>query len=153
MLRAAPPDGSDAKGVEFFERKIRPLLANTCYQCHSRQSKKTKGGLLLDSQEGLLKGGDSGPILVTVIATVVWLLAAADSRRLTIIAIPTYIVGLAGLTHVIAGSIEMLFLVMIGEVAWTHYLVGYFMPALIGNILGGVALVSVLNHAQVISGR
>ena len=64
-LRAAPPDGSDAKGVEFFERKIRPLLANTCYQCHSRQSKKVKGGLLLDSQEGLLKGGDSGPIFVT----------------------------------------------------------------------------------------
>ena len=64
-LRAAPPDGSDARGVEFFERKIRPLLANSCYQCHSRQSKKVKGGLLLDSQEGLLKGGDSGPILVT----------------------------------------------------------------------------------------
>ncbi len=65
MLRAAPLDGSDAKGVEFFESKIRPLLANTCYQCHSRQSKKVKGGLLLDSPEGLLKGGDSGPILVT----------------------------------------------------------------------------------------
>jgi hypothetical protein len=63
-LRAAPPDGRDARGVEFFESKIRPLLANTCYQCHSRQSKKVKGGLLLDSREGLLKGGDSGPILV-----------------------------------------------------------------------------------------
>lgn len=64
MLRAAPPDGSDARGVEFFERKIRPILANKCYQCHSRQSKKIKGGLLLDSREGLLKGGDSGPIFV-----------------------------------------------------------------------------------------
>ena len=51
--------------MEFFEQKIRPLLANTCYQCHSVQSKKTKGGLLLDSLEGLLKGGDSGPIFVT----------------------------------------------------------------------------------------
>ena len=58
-------DGSDPRGVEFFESKIRPLLANNCYQCHSRQSKKGKGGLLLDSQEGLLKGGDSGPIFVT----------------------------------------------------------------------------------------
>ena len=65
MLRAAPLDGSDAKGVEFFEKKIRPLLANKCYQCHSRQSKKVKGGLLLDSPEGLLKGGTSGPIFVT----------------------------------------------------------------------------------------
>jgi mono/diheme cytochrome c family protein len=65
MLRAAPRDGTDANGFEFFEKKIRPILANRCYQCHSRQSKKTKGGLLLDSQEGLLKGGDSGSILVT----------------------------------------------------------------------------------------
>ena len=64
MLRATSPDGTGAKGVEFFEQKIRPLLANTCYQCHSRQSKKVRGGLLLDSHEGLLKGGDSGPVLV-----------------------------------------------------------------------------------------
>ncbi len=61
--------------------------------------------------------------------------------------------GLAGLTHVIVGSIEVLFLVMIGEIAWTHYFFGYFTPALIGNIIGGVALVSVLNHAQVVSGK
>jgi len=65
MLRAAPLAGSEAKGVELFESQIRPLLADKCYQCHSRQSKKVKGGLLLDSQEGLLKGGDSGPLVVT----------------------------------------------------------------------------------------
>jgi cytochrome c553 len=63
-LCAAPPVGSDAKGVEFFETRIRPLLANTCYQCHGQESKKAKGGLLLDSQEGLLRGGDSGPLFV-----------------------------------------------------------------------------------------
>jgi cytochrome c553 len=63
-LPAAPPGGGDAAGVEFFETRIRPLLATTCYQCHSRESKKAKGGLLLDSPEGLLKGGDSGPLVV-----------------------------------------------------------------------------------------
>ena len=63
-LRAAPPDSSDHRGHEFFESKIRPLLANNCYQCHSKQSKKGKGGLLLDSQEGLRKGGDTGPLFV-----------------------------------------------------------------------------------------
>ncbi len=62
--RAAPPDGGDARGVEHFEKTIRPVLVNACYECHSRQSKKAKGGLLLDSREGLLKGGDSGPVLV-----------------------------------------------------------------------------------------
>ena len=88
-----------------------------------------------------------------LIATVVWLLAAADSRRLAIIVIPTYIVGLAGLTHVIVGSIEVLFLVMTGGLPWTSYFAGYFLPALIGNVIGGVALVSALNHAQVVSGK
>ncbi len=64
-LTAAPPAVSEAKGVEFFESQIRPLLADKCYQCHSRESKKAKGGLLLDSQEGLLKGGESGDLFVT----------------------------------------------------------------------------------------
>ena len=50
-------------GVEFFEKKIRPLLAEHCYECHSA-GKKTKGGLALDSREGWMKGGDSGPALV-----------------------------------------------------------------------------------------
>jgi len=50
-------------GVEFFEKKIRPLLAEHCYECHSA-GKKTKGGLNLDSREGWMKGGDSGMTLV-----------------------------------------------------------------------------------------
>jgi len=47
--------------ADFFEKKIRPLLADRCYSCHSREANKRKGGLLLDSREGLLKGGESGP--------------------------------------------------------------------------------------------
>jgi hypothetical protein len=43
---------------------VRPVLANNCYKCHSVQSDKVKGGLLLDSREGLLKGGDTGPAIV-----------------------------------------------------------------------------------------
>ncbi|MFM8471561.1 MAG: DUF1549 domain-containing protein, partial [Limisphaerales bacterium] len=48
--------------VEFFEKNIRPVLAGECYECHS--SAKKKGGLALDTREGLLKGGESGPALV-----------------------------------------------------------------------------------------
>jgi uncharacterized protein DUF1553/uncharacterized protein DUF1549/cytochrome c len=48
------------EGVDFFEKKIRPVLAANCYQCHSAQSKKPQGGLLLDSREATLKGGMSG---------------------------------------------------------------------------------------------
>jgi hypothetical protein len=48
------------EGLEFFEKKIRPVLAANCYVCHSAQANKPQGGLLLDSREGLLKGGSSG---------------------------------------------------------------------------------------------
>src|SRR5579885_2020833 len=63
-LRAAdttdrPKD--DAEGLQFFEQKIRPVLVEQCYECHSAGSKNLKGGLYLDSRDGLLKGGDSGP--------------------------------------------------------------------------------------------
>ena len=49
---------------DLFEKKIRPLLADRCYSCHSRAANKRKGGLLLDSRDAILKGGDSGPAAV-----------------------------------------------------------------------------------------
>ncbi len=51
-------------GTDFFERSIRPVLVTSCYGCHSAGSGKKRGGLLLDSRQGLLRGGDSGPALV-----------------------------------------------------------------------------------------
>src|SRR4051794_34570247 len=56
---AAPP--SDRAGHAFFEKNIRPLLVERCYECHSKQAKKIRGGLSLDFKDGLLKGGDLGP--------------------------------------------------------------------------------------------
>jgi len=53
----------DPKGLEYFENKVRPLLIERCYDCHSA-TKKIKGGLSMDSKEALLKGGDTGPSLV-----------------------------------------------------------------------------------------
>src|SRR5437870_3810276 len=50
--------------VQFFENKIRPILANNCYKCHSQQAEKVKAGLLLDTKEGVLKGGETGPAIV-----------------------------------------------------------------------------------------
>jgi hypothetical protein len=56
--------GSDEAGIQFFESRVRPLLAEHCYRCHSAKAEKVKAGLLVDSREGLLKGGESGPVLV-----------------------------------------------------------------------------------------
>ena len=50
--------------LEFFEAKIRPVLVQHCYECHSADAKSVKGGLLLDTRTATLKGGDTGPAVV-----------------------------------------------------------------------------------------
>jgi hypothetical protein len=52
-----------AEHTEFFERRIRPVLAENCYECHSAGAKKIGGNLLLDSRAGVIKGGDTGPVI------------------------------------------------------------------------------------------
>lgn len=54
----------DLVQVDFFEKRIRPVLAASCYECHSAKAEKLKGGLLLDTKEGLSKGGDSGEVVL-----------------------------------------------------------------------------------------
>jgi len=61
-IRAAD---TNAAALEFFETKIRPVLAENCYSCHSAKAEKVKGGLKLDSREATLKGGDTGPAFVS----------------------------------------------------------------------------------------
>jgi cytochrome c553 len=55
---------ADAGGIEFFEKRIRPLLSQQCYKCHSTTSEKLKANLYLDSRQGALQGGDTGPAVV-----------------------------------------------------------------------------------------
>ncbi|MFT5527044.1 MAG: hypothetical protein ACI9HK_005026, partial [Pirellulaceae bacterium] len=50
--------------IDFFEKKIRPVLVKHCYECHSAKSQEVGGKLLLDSRDGILQGGESGPALV-----------------------------------------------------------------------------------------
>jgi Protein of unknown function (DUF1553)/Protein of unknown function (DUF1549)/Planctomycete cytochrome C len=58
------PVGISPAELKFFELKIRPTLVKHCYECHSKESKKIGGKLLLDTQEALIKGGESGSSLV-----------------------------------------------------------------------------------------
>ncbi len=84
-----------------------------------------------------------------LIALMVWLLPATDGSKMNIIIIITYIVALGGFAHIIAGSVDVLYLVNIGSVSWLTYLSGFMLPTLIGNVIGGCSLVAVLNFAQV----
>ena len=54
----------DDQRLQFFEQKIRPVLVQHCYKCHSAQATQVRGGLLVDTRAGLLQGGDSGPAIV-----------------------------------------------------------------------------------------
>ena len=60
---AEEPSPSDEE-IQYFERKIRPILAHRCYSCHSNEAKVLRGGLRLDTAASVQKGGDSGPTLV-----------------------------------------------------------------------------------------
>jgi hypothetical protein len=57
-------DEQSTRSIEFFEKKIRPILREHCTKCHGDDARKVKGGLRLDSREALLHGGDSGPAVV-----------------------------------------------------------------------------------------
>ena len=50
--------------LEFFEKEIRPMLVQHCFECHSATASRLKAGLHLDSRQGMLTGGDSGPALI-----------------------------------------------------------------------------------------
>lgn len=97
----------------------------------------------------LLKGIVAG----WLIALVVWLKAAVKTAEFVAIAVPTYIVGLGAFSHAIAGSTEVLFLVMTGNMPWWQFVTGFMTPTLIGNSIGGVVLTAAINHAQVVAGK
>jgi len=88
-----------------------------------------------------------------LIALMVWLLPGAESARVAIIIIVTYVIGLGELSHVIAGSTTVLYLVVVKAASWGAYFKSFFLPTLLGNIIGGVSLVAALGHAQVVGGK
>ena len=93
----------------------------------------------------LLKGIFAG----WLIALMVWLMPAAASARILVIVAVTWLISVAHFSHVIAGSAEGAFAAIHGVIGWADYAIGFVLPALIGNSVGGVVFVALLNHAQV----
>ena len=61
---APTPEQPTAEQVQFFEKNIRPVLMDRCYQCHSSQGEKIRGGLVLETRASVRQGGESGPAVV-----------------------------------------------------------------------------------------
>jgi formate/nitrite transporter FocA (FNT family) len=93
----------------------------------------------------LLKGVFAG----WLIALMVWLMPAAASSRFFVIVAVTWLISVANFSHVIAGAAESAFAAMHGVIGWDQYTLGFLLPALIGNSIGGIVFVALLNHAQV----
>lgn len=84
-----------------------------------------------------------------LIALMVWLMPAASSAKFFVIVAVTWLIAVAHFSHVIAGSVEAAFAAFHGAIRWDQFLLGFLVPAVIGNSIGGVVFVALLNHAQV----
>jgi formate/nitrite transporter FocA (FNT family) len=90
-----------------------------------------------------------GVVAGWLIALMVWLLPAAASARILVIIAVTWLIAAGEFSHVIAGSGETAFAAMRGAISWSDYAFGFVLPAFVGNSVGGVVFVALLNHAQV----
>jgi formate/nitrite transporter FocA (FNT family) len=85
-----------------------------------------------------------------LIAALVWILPRMESAgEVMVIVTLTYMIGLGGMSHVVAGSTELFLLVALGELPVSHALFGGVLPAFAGNVLGGTGIFAALTYAQV----
>lgn len=84
-----------------------------------------------------------------LIALMVWLLPSARAARLATIVLITYVVSITKLSHIIAGSVETFYGVFNGGASPSEYLWRFLLPTLLGNVVGGISLVGLLNHAAI----
>ncbi len=84
-----------------------------------------------------------------LIALMVWLLPSSRSARLLVILVLTWAVAMGRFSHIIAGSTEGAYAILTGAGTFSQYLLAFLIPTLIGNTIGGVSLVGLLNHAPV----
>ncbi|MFL5560326.1 MAG: formate/nitrite transporter family protein [Gemmatimonadaceae bacterium] len=88
-----------------------------------------------------------------LIALLVWMLPAAKTAHIWVIVVMTWLIGVGALAHVIVGSVETSYLMWAGAASVGTYLGHFMLPTLLGNMLGGVGLVALVNHMQVTSGE
>jgi formate/nitrite transporter FocA (FNT family) len=84
-----------------------------------------------------------------LIAAMVWLIPSAEGAQFFVITMNTYLIVIAGFTHIVAGSVEAFLLVLNGQFGLGQMLADFTLPVLLGNIIGGTALFAVISYAQV----
>lgn len=84
-----------------------------------------------------------------LIATMVWLVPAAPNAKIIVIVLATYLIAIGGFTHIIVGSVEVLYLVLAGQLGFGDFVLRFGLPTLAGNIVGGSCIFALISHAQV----
>ncbi|MBB1201740.1 hypothetical protein EGM70_15740 [Enterobacteriaceae bacterium 89] len=84
-----------------------------------------------------------------VIATMVWMLPAAGAAKIVVIILMTWLIALGDTTHIVVGSVEILYLVFTGTLHWHDFFWPFALPTLAGNICGGTFIFALLSHAQI----
>jgi formate/nitrite transporter FocA (FNT family) len=84
-----------------------------------------------------------------LMAAMVWLITSSGSAQVPIVGVMTWLIGVCGFGHIVAGTAESVMLVVHGQLSWTAMLAGFSLPVLVGNVVGGTLLFALLSHAQV----
>ena len=84
-----------------------------------------------------------------LIATMVWMFPAAGAAKIVVIILMTWLIALGDTTHIVVGSVEILYLVFNGTLHWSDFLWPFALPTLAGNICGGTFIFALMSHAQI----
>lgn len=95
--------------------------------------------------EGLVRGIPAG----VLIASIVWMLPSAQNNEVFLIVLFTWLIALGDFTHIIAGSVEMAVLAVQGMIGFGQAVFGFFIPVLVGNVVGGTAVFTMMTYAQI----
>jgi formate/nitrite transporter FocA (FNT family) len=137
------------------------LIANLagafCAALFGTLSAGTSAAQLAAFQDLSLQFVDKGPLQLLMlgipagflIAALAWLLPNAEGSKFWVILVVTYVIALGEFAHVVASAVEVFLVLIAGQITPWHAFGGVLLPALIGNILGGTALFSLIAYAQV----
>ncbi|NUW64991.1 formate/nitrite transporter family protein [Cronobacter sakazakii] len=84
-----------------------------------------------------------------IIATMVWMFPSAGAAKIVVIILMTWLITLGNTTHIVVGTVEILYLVFNGTIHWSEFFWPFALPTLAGNIIGGTFIFALLSHAQI----
>lgn len=119
-----------------------PVLSDDVFQAMTDLSEHATS---LPPLEGLARGIPAG----VLIAALVWMLPVVETSEVAVILLFTWLIALGDFTHIVAGSVEMAFLVVQGKLAAGPAVFGFFIPVLAGNVLGGTVVFTMLAWGQI----